>query len=502
MGWGISLALIVCFLPSPKPGFPVHLDGGFAYSPAAADLNGDGSDDIVAVAGGIWAVDGHGVVMDGWPTMRGYIFNSRAAVGNAWNGDHQEIAAGRAYWLDDSIRTYLFNTWGTLLPPWPVTIGWVTIRTRLGVPSLIDMDRDDLDELIAPSSFGPHVIKGSGEIVLPHNGNPGLLGGDILTADVGGDPALELIVLTEPIRIVDLSGDVLWEFSSGLDTVFGGILADLDGDGKLEILLMGELEDRLTLNALGFDGTTVPGWPLRTGISSIFYVPCGLSAGDLDGDGLPEVILTATDIMKGIVYVARADGTPCNHGEPIFRSSGFPGEALAVNLHGGRKSSIVVQFCGSDNRVRIYAFDIHGKIEKGWPIVLAQCPCNNRSLTPAVADIDGDKRSDLVALSPNGILYAYEISEFPPQGDWLQENHDARNSFALSPRLGRRKPSAVRERPRVHLSASESVSTVKGEWSVFDATGRRMTAPIDLLPPGLYFATEKGRPALRILKVR
>jgi len=160
-----------------------------------------------------------------------------------------------------------------------------------------------------------------------------------------------------------------------------------------------------------------------------------------------------------------------------------------------------VQFCGSDSKVRVYAFDMNGKIEMGWPLVLTQCPCNNRSLTPAIADIDGDKRADMVALSPNGILFAYGISELPPRGDWLQEDHDERNSFTLPPRLEDERLSASRIEPRAHM-ASGNILPIKEGARLFDAAGRRMGAPYDALPPGLYFAVKGNRAAARLLKVR
>ena len=65
-------------------------------------------------------------------------------------------------------------------------------------------------------------------------------------------------------------------------------LGDLDGDGKLEVVV-GSHDDKIY--ALNHDGTNVPGWPITTG-GSVFSSP---ALGDLDNDGLVEIVVGSND---------------------------------------------------------------------------------------------------------------------------------------------------------------------------------------------------------------
>jgi hypothetical protein len=62
-------------------------------------------------------------------------------------------------------------------------------------------------------------------------------------------------------------------------------LADLDGDGLPEIII--QVDDMLT--AVRYDGTTLPGWPVKTGGWKANSSPV---VGDVDGDGLPDIVIT------------------------------------------------------------------------------------------------------------------------------------------------------------------------------------------------------------------
>jgi hypothetical protein len=70
------------------------------------------------------------------------------------------------------------------------------------------------------------------------------------------------------------------------------ILGDLDGDGKLEIVI-GSANG--LVYALRYDGTNQPGWPQATKQASV-HSP---AIGDIDGDGLPEVVAGNDKVLEG-----------------------------------------------------------------------------------------------------------------------------------------------------------------------------------------------------------
>ena len=99
-------------------------------------------------------------------------------------------------------------------------------------------------------------------------------------------------------------GDPGWPRSTG-DAIYGSpALADLDGDGDLEVVV-GSYDWKVY--AWHHDGTDVsfagaPGWPLDTQ-GAVHSSPV---VGDLDGDGDLEVVVGSSD---GNVYAWHHDGT-------------------------------------------------------------------------------------------------------------------------------------------------------------------------------------------------
>ncbi len=90
-----------------------------------------------------------------------------------------------------------------------------------------------------------------------------------------------------------------WPKNAGSKVAGSPALGDLDGDGKLEIVIGC---DSGALNAWHSDGTSVTGWPQTAG-SSLESAP---ALGDLDGDGELEVVIGSFDDK---VYAWKCDAT-------------------------------------------------------------------------------------------------------------------------------------------------------------------------------------------------
>jgi len=305
-------------------------------------------------------------------------------------------------------------------------------------------------------------------------------------ADLDGDGSVEIIVTTGGDPGHHKNGGVLvytcnsaWSFSvvSGwpqpkLDIVGGGAgasnpdgywdgingspaLGDLDGDGDLEIAVEGF--DR-RLHAWHHDGTVVDGWPisrdngdalLRGGWSSP-------AIGDIDGDGLPEVVFgtdspvwegegSMPDYSQATVWAVNGDSSNVP-GFPRPTDQAIQSPPALGDIDGDGALEIVVGtgdgISGSGGH-KVYAWNGDGTTVDGWP----QTTLENMPAPPALGDIDGDGDLEVVIGCGNGsgnckYLYAWSgdgtsVSGFPmrPVGFnfWIDElYHDPVYSAVLA----------------------------------------------------------------------
>ncbi len=147
---------------SPVAGWPAAGASYIGRASAAADLDGDGSPEIVALSyfGEVLVVDAHGGVRVHTPPLFDFVISS-PAVGDLDGDGRPEIVVGGDFYSQDG-ALYALRADGTVLPGWPVhTGGWA--RTS---PALVDLDGDGAVEVVAGSLDGfLHALRADGREV-------------------------------------------------------------------------------------------------------------------------------------------------------------------------------------------------------------------------------------------------------------------------------------------------------------------------------------------------
>jgi hypothetical protein len=219
---------------------------------------------------------------------------------------------------------------------------------------------------------GPGVLRaisGDGETELFDNADEALWGGSgaaIGDLDGDGEPEIVALAVGGVVKAFTRTGALKWksaaypaEFAASLPQYSSPAIADMDGDGKAEVIA-----GRLILNSDGTLRGKGAGGFGGAGISSASF------AADVDGDGVQEVV------VGNALY--RPNGTAIwSNGQP----DGFPAVA---DFDGDGKAEIVVTSNGS---LRLQGGD--GAVI--WSVAIP----GGKGGPPTVADFDGDNKPEI-----------------------------------------------------------------------------------------------------------
>lgn len=192
-------------------------------------------------------------------------------------------------------------------------------------------------------------------------------------------------------------------------------LADLDGNGTMEIILGTRTYKAFVYNG---DGTVYPGWPKQMDK----YVASSASAGDVDNDGIMDVVMES----RNFLYVWNKDGQilpgfPFPILDSLVGSNSYSAPVLA-DLTGDGKKEII--FCSHSSAVDsggiIYVVKYDGTNLPGFPAFVPNWIYG----APIVADIDGDSQLEIIigeygsSPTPYFSIFAYNVdgsmvSNFP-----------------------------------------------------------------------------------------
>lgn len=431
--------------PDLVAGFPIVVGSSGEGGPKVADLLGDGKREIVyADTSGLvhaYRADGH--ELTGWPVTTAQLslvaMHASApafSVGNVDSSRYEPTGAAPAIGDIDGdgrpevvVATWFGNVmaWhvdGSPVLGFPVSLDRDTIAVAVDAnhelqdgffasPVLVDLDKDKKLEIVAAGMDGKlYVWHGDGSKMAPF---------PIVVHDTNGDPQQRQRIMGTP-AVGDLNGD-------GIPDIVVGTNEDYSNVGRLYAV----------------DGKTasyLPGWPLMMVSNHILPVvgkgvPCAPAMVDIDGNGVPEVLVSgigsvlrvfdktgkpfgpalvnqkekygsrsnARNPIEFMMVASPAVGDLDNDGKPDLVEGGAGSDALLAFATGGQRH---------DFEHHVGAWDARsGKYKNGFPQVIEDWQFFSH---PAIADVDGDGKPEVIAPSAGYFVHAWNVDGVEAKG--------------------------------------------------------------------------------------
>jgi hypothetical protein len=389
---------------SATPGWPQRTSHPINSSPAVADTTGDGRPEIHigvgtddAPGGGVYSYSPEGGVRWRYAAADRVFaspsIHSTPAIGDV-NGDGRPEASFGALGLE-SIHAVDPN--GVRLGGFP----FYWDDTVFSSPALVDVDRNGVNDMVVGGDSSPGAP-------VDHRGGM--------------------------VRAIDGGGRPLWE--RRVDDIVRGApsVGDIDGDGRPDVVFGGGDywggADSTKVYALELDGRLKPGWPQPTdGVTN-----ASPTLADLDGDGRLDVAIGTFDSRHG----RGAGGSVFAWNGAGGRLPGFPrasgggvvlAQLVTADLDGDGGQDLLVPTGGA---VFAYSGRTGARL-----FSLAEGTGTGFQGSPLVADVDGNGLLDVVLAGfrgGGGVVLRYELGAQAVAGRlaWPQFRRDSRRTGTIT----------------------------------------------------------------------
>lgn len=462
-------------------------------APAIGDIDGDGKPEVVfgTFSGTVYAVHADGTLVTGWPlrlpdvpscprgeapklpdktpcmdekhlTARG-AFAAPSLADMDKNGTLDVVAPA----FDGNV--YVWDAKGQPLAGWPVMVHY---------DGPLDLDKT-YARILTTAAVGDVTGDGIPEVAVGSNqklGKSGGLGGFYLidglgNGAAGGKPYVDgWPQAVTSLKLLPLVGEGL---------VSAGMMADVDGDGTPEVIFHGTASQPVVYplhpQQAGIPGGAIPN-PVITldpffgrlyesphalegnNMIAVFSQP---SIGDLDQDGHPDIVAMGASFFLALSMfsvdrheyeqqVAFWSTAPqlCKdtQGTPVPGTKCapmFPGSPTLIEDYTFFHNATIADLSGDDYPELILgtggyylrAVDACGTEAPGFPKFTGQWIIPS----PALGDLDGDKKLEVVTGTRDGWLYAWHTNgREDGVVDWPTYHHDERNTgnFATPTGMG------------------------------------------------------------------
>jgi len=257
--------------------------------------------------------------------------------------------------------------------------------------------------------------------------------------DINHDGMKELVLATKDgyIRVYRPDGTLLsqWQFDTNILSIWSPALADMDGDGYLDVIVKYQTSGNANvIKVFDRNGALFTGWPKTLAGNSA--TPFGPIVADLNGDGQPEIVVVA-GVWHEELHVLRGDGTslagwpvsiPGSYGSPSFNC--YP---VAADINGDGQQELLITTVNYSSNGMLLAYAANGSLVSGFPKYAS--PASDIRSTAAIGDLDSNGKLDLVVKSENGYLFAWEMPQSSTVKDlqWPMFRNDLQHSGTWLP---------------------------------------------------------------------